>query len=390
MENVLAKTLKKQNNNILASIIIFFFYSAAGALFPIFNLLFQEKGFNLRLISFLLPIPNLFILVASPIWASIADVFNIPKRILTLAMILTVPFIIMLNYTESFIETIVVFSLFALSFSPLLSMTDNAVLNILGNNQSQFGKIRVWGSVSYGISALIVGLLAESFGFKVAYWIAAISMLVTIFFSWKLPANQPKQSNQFWNNLRFLFKEKNWVLFLFGVFLSGYSQSIITGYFPAFLKNLGTNSSLIGFAFIVSGASELPIMLLSPQILKKISIKKLFVISLLALIIRNLLIIILNSSVLVILTQILHGLTSSLFWISAILYVRVIAPAGLKTTALALLGAIYYGFAGLIGSFTGGQIFSRYGSTPMFSAAVFAAFVGLIVFAYNTREIDNF
>ena len=369
-----------------ASLIIFFFYFSAGALFPIFNLLFQEKNFNLGLISLLLSTPNLFILIAGPLWAFIADLFNIQKRIIALAMFLTVPFIIILNYTKSFPSTMIAFSLFAFNFSPLLTMTDNTVLNILENNQNQFGKIRVWGSISYGMSAWIVGLLAKSFGINIAYWISTISLLITFFISWKLPSTQTKRSTHFRKDLLCLLKDRNWSLFLVGVFLSGYSQSIINGYFAAFLKNIGVNSSNIGFAFIISAISEIPIMLLSPLILRKLSFRSLFSISLFALFLRNLLLITSKNYQMIMFTQIFHGLTSSLFWICSIIYVRSIVKDGLLTSSLAILGAIYYGFAGLVGSFFGGQIFYRFGPNLMFSTGLISACIGLITLTYTIKN----
>jgi|LDZU01.1.fsa_nt_gi PPP family 3-phenylpropionic acid transporter len=377
----------KNPTNFQASLIIFFFYSSAGALFPIFNLLFQEKGFTIAAISYLLVIPNLFNLFAGPLWASIADIFNIHKRVLTLTMALTIPFIIALNFTKSYSGTMVIFSLFAFSFAPLLTMTDNAVLNILGNDQHQFGRIRVWGSISYGLSAWLVGLLTDHYGINIAYWISALAMVVTIIITWNLPTKPAVKTPSFWDNFYHLMKDKSWLFFLAGVFMAGYGQSLIMGYFPALIKDLGAKNSLIGLAIYISAISEIPIMIFSPYFFKKISLKKLFLISFFALILRNLGYILFGNMIPIIFTQLLHGLTSSLFWITAILYARSIAPEGLKATSLAILGAIYYGLAGLTGSFLGGQIYSKFGPIVMFQTGLLLAFIGTLIFLLKIKNV---
>jgi predicted MFS family arabinose efflux permease len=68
------------------------------------------------------------------------------------------------------------------------------------------------------------------------------------------------------------------------------------------------------------------------------------------------------------------------------MYVRSIVKDGLQTSSLAILGAIYYGFAGLVGSFLGGQIFYRYGSNQMFTTGLISACVGLITLTYTIKN----
>lgn len=283
----------------------------------------------------------------------------------------------------------IIFALFAFNFAPLLTMTDNAVLNILGDDQHGFGKIRVWGSISYGLTAWLVGILSDTLGISIAYWISSFFMIITILFTWNLPPKPAVKIESFWNSFKTLMKNDYWIFFLFGVFMSGYGQSLIMGYFPAYLKDIGAKSSTIGLAIYISALSEIPIMLSSSFYLKKIKLRNLFVVSLFALVLRNLGYALFSEVIPLVFFQILHGLTSSLFWITAIIYCRSIAPEELKATSLAIIGAVYYGLSGIIGSFLGGQIYSRFGAAVMFETGFVLGLIGMIIFIYKTKNIQE-
>ena len=372
--------MSKKNQSFQASILIFFFYASAGTLLQFFYLLFRAKGFSIGPISFLLLIPNFFILFAGPIWASVADIFNIHKRILFIAMVFSIPSIILLSYSTTYIGTLITFSIFAINFAPLLTMTDNSVLDVLGNDKSKFGRIRLWGAVSFGLTAWVIGILADDFGIEIAYWIGAVCMVVAAISTFYLTPSTPIQQEPYWKNLQIFMGNKIWLIFLLGILLAGYGQSMLTGYFSAYLLDLGATNSLIGLSIYISTLSEIPIMLFSPFLLKRFSPQKLILISIIALVIRYLGCIQFIDFIPLIATQALHGFTSALFWISAIIYTRNLAPIKLKASALAILGAVYYGLGGVLGNLLGGQIYANFGARMMFISGAITASIGLGIF----------
>jgi len=383
MKNTLPKS------RIMASLLIFFFYAAAGAVFPILSPLFLEKQFPIQQIAAILLIPNILYFITGPIWAYVADRFQIHRHLLTLAMAGTIPFIISLIWVNTFWWVLICFGLFAFNFAPLFALTDDAILTLLEKNETDFGKIRVWGSISFGLSALLVGALADMLYLSVSYIMYAIFMGVCIIISLSMEQPEIKTQKLTWDSVKNFIQDPFWLLFLCGVLLSGYGQSIIMNYFPALLLSLGATNTSIGLAINVSTVSEIPVMLGSAYLIKKYPSKYLLICAFVALLIRSLGYVLINRADCLILFQLFHGLSSSLFWVTAVVYIRQEAPRNLHATALSILSAIYYGFAGGLGSFGGGSLLAYSSFKVLFLSGTVLAIFGVLVFLFLPIRSGN-
>jgi hypothetical protein len=54
-----------------------------------------------------------------------------------------------------------------------------------------------------------------------------------------------------------------------------------------------------------------------------------------------------------------------------------------------MLGATYYGFAGILGSFGTGQKYAAFGPIRMFQTGAFFGLLGLTIFSLKTKTFAN-
>lgn len=58
--------------------------------------------------------------------------------------------------------------------APVSSLVNSATMYMLGNEKDLYGRIRLGGTIGFGIAASIVGVLVKNHGLKMAFWIAAV------------------------------------------------------------------------------------------------------------------------------------------------------------------------------------------------------------------------
>lgn len=369
-----------------AALLIFFYYAAVGSIAPIYNLLFQAKGFEMAVISYILMVPRVFYVFSGVIWASIADFFRIHRRLLSLAMLLTIPFMIGLRFSSGFLANIILFGLFAFCLTPLIPLTDNAVISILGDDHQKFGTIRFWGAISYGLSALMVGRLTDLFSINIAYWFYVGSILLCAWIAWRLPEQPQYKPIPFWRGVHLVIGEKRWIGFLFASVLMGFGQMLLLNYYSPFMKDIGATNSMIGLSITISTLSEIPIYLYSPRFMKKGTEKICIQVALFVMAVRSFSYAFIHDPEVILWLQLVNGLTYALFWIGAVIYVKNLAPEGFAATSQAFLAAAFFGLGGILGTLGAGQIYAAFGHQVMFIVCGVAGILGWVIFGFLSRN----
>ncbi len=97
--------------------------------------------------------------------------------------------------------------------SPIGSLTDSAVMSLLGEKKEKYGQIRMWGTLGYGLVAPIAGDLIGRLGLQWAFWGYAILMIGGLLIVIPLPFRQSLSSGSLLNGIRDLFANRAWMLF---------------------------------------------------------------------------------------------------------------------------------------------------------------------------------
>jgi PPP family 3-phenylpropionic acid transporter len=367
-------------SNLLPSLLYFFYFAATGCITPFLNIFFQAKGITIAQISILGAMPMGLTLVAAPAWAGIADYFGLHRKILPLIMFLTMPFVALLGAANSFTVLLPGIIFYGICNSPITSLSDNSVLSYLGPNRHNYGHVRLWGSIGWGLIGWLSGILIDRWGATAAYVGFILFMSLEVWVALKMPEPEIVKGVPYWDNLGRVIKDNRWVAFLVGSFLMGTSFMFITNYFYIFLKDLGASSSLTGLAVASSVILELPFFIFSAALIKKVSARGLINFSFLVLIIRLLLSSALKNPYWGIAVNMLHGPFFATYWAGAVNYAREIAPHGLGASAQALFAASFFGLGGIVGALLGGWLFTNFGPPIMFQTGAGLTLLGLLVF----------
>lgn len=369
-----------------ASVFYACYFAGSAGFGPFLALYYQQIGLPMASIGILMALPTAMTLVASPLWAGIADYFNLHRWLLPITIFSAIPLAWLIYFNHSFVALIGCILMFAFVVNPILPLGDYATLSLLGDRRNEYGRIRLWGAVGYGLSAWVSGLLIEHGGIQIGFLIFTGMQLINGLVTTRLPAPRLVRREPFTASLRSLTRDRRWQSFLLAIFLIGLSFSAFNSYLVLHMKFLGAGEGTFGLAIALAGIGELPVFFLSSLALKRWAPRHLLVVSFGVMVVRCLLVGFITNPYLMLATQFLHGLTFSLTWTAGVTYANEIAPPGLGASVQALFGAVFFGLGNGLGSLMGSGVLTLANTAVLFRLAGLVAFFAFGLLVMSNRQ----
>jgi len=357
----------------------FLYFGAFSVFLPFIVLYYQQLNFSGTQIGLLTGIPPLITLICTPIGTGLADKTRRHKLIMSLGLAVAFVSGFALPNLSSFALIFVLIILFNIFMSPVGSLGDSATMTMLGEERAMYGRIRMGGTLGWGIFAQIAGILLKAYGLKILFYVFSAIMLANLFVAQKFSFGESEQHDPGAGSIWTLIRNRRWIIFLAFAFLGGIGVLSVGSYLSPYLEELGANGNQIGFAFFVATFTELPIFFLSNYLIKKFSSSSIFFISLALIGIRSLFFGLANNLFLAIVVQALGGATFPAMWSAGVAYADEHAPAGLKSTGMGLFGAMTFGFGAAVGGFVGGLLLESIGGRGMFTVFGIVILAGLVL-----------
>ena len=370
----------RSQSYILPSSIYFIYYAALAALVPFLALYYQELGLPGAQIGILLGISPLVSLLANPLWSGLADATHRHKAILTVTLLATVVIMAVLPSFTTLWPLFLAISIYSFFVAPVISLVDSATMTMLGDQKEKYGRLRVWGSVGWGLGVLFVGGFLQRYGLKWSFWIFGGGMLLVLFPARRLTFDHVQSGSSFRQGMRKFLVNRRWIFFLAMTFIAGIGLSVYNNYLSVLMQSLGGSKSLTGIAITVATLSELPVMFFSGSLLRRLKTRGLFILAMAVTGIRCLLLGVAGSPAGVMAVQVLHGMTFAALLVSGVTYAAENAPPGLGATAQGLFSSVLMGFGAAAGNLLGGILIERLNPTKMYGVIGGIVLVGLVVF----------
>lgn len=386
----IAQSLGSPHNKMVLPKTFYFFYYAAGAsLFPFLVLYYDTLGLSGQQIGWLTALKPLTSLFSASLWGIIADATQRHRQLLLLAIVGVIATGLTLSVTTNLTLLFPVVATFAFFMAPIIPLVDNSVMEALGTNRSRYGRIRWWGALGWGITAIVLGQLTDSFGLSYSFYGYALLMLICFCVATRLPISHVHIGQTFKSGIKQLLGNKQWLLFLITLLISAIGLSTAHSYLFLYMKTLGASQSLMGWALGVATLSELVVFFYAGRFLERWGTRKVLIATLIAHIIRLIGYSLVRTPELVLVIQLLHGPTFSLIWVSGVSYANQIAPKGMGATAQGLLSATYFGMGATLGGLIGGHLYEYLGFFQMYFWASIWVLLALVLFTLFGKKTDH-
>lgn len=368
----------------------FLYYAALSFFMPFIVLFYQENNFTGPQIALLTGIPPLITLFSAPFWTNVADSRNRHRLVMSVGIIVSIVAVLLIQFMDVFAVIFVTVIIFNFFFSPVASLSDSSTMAMLGEDRAKYGRVRLGGTIGWGIFALIAGTMVDSYGLKVTFWGFAVLMFLNLLVAQKL-VHDDATSRQHLNSggIRFFLTSRRWLLFLFSAFLGGLGASSVAAFLSPYMAEMGANKSTMGLAITIATITELPIFFFGNRLLKHFASQGLFLLSLVMMGARSISYAFVSTSLGVLVIQVFGGMIFPAMWLAGVAYADENAPAGLKSTAQGLFGAMSFGFGSAVGGFLGGLLLGGVGGRGMYLVFGLIIFGGLALIEIVKRLLPE-
>jgi nucleoside transporter len=340
--------------------------------------------------------------IASPVIGMLADRFLAGQKVLFIMNLLNSMLLFWAANSGNPDMLFVILLFTMLFYMPTWGLT--SAIAMAHSPSEEFPKIRVFGSVGWVASGLFSVVVVKLFhldfdGTNLPFYFGAGAGLVAALFNLTLPDTPPAAKGKkgslidaFGLGTLQLMKEKNFAFFIIFSFLSVIPFAMYYSYFSEFLLNINTKYITVTMNWGV--LAEMGFMLLIPLTIKKIGLRKVMILGLLALLIRYLSFYlggVFGQQWLYYLGILVHGLIFGFFYVGGQIYINKRSPEHLKSQAQGFIFLVTFGLGLLVGNLACGEIIRIFtdtttgvriyewnriwGITLIFSAALLIAFI---------------
>ncbi|GAB4433142.1 MAG: MFS transporter [Anaerolineae bacterium] len=363
----------------------FFIFVALAGILPYLTLYYEELGLSGRQIGILVGLPPLVGLFSAPLFGAIADATGRHKQLLVLIVAGMAASVLAWSLVTSFAGLAVVVFVYALFFAPTVPLVDKTVLDLLSNDSGKYGRVRLWGSVGWGLGAPLAGFIIGKTNLHIGFYLCFVFLLALVWVSVQMPVAPVSLAGNYWRELRVLVGSMRWVVFMLVVFVAGAALSVIHNYLFLYLNQLGASETWMGLSLTLATVSEFAAFYFSAQMLARWGTRGLLTAALLFLAVRLLGYAATSSAAVVIALQLLHGPTFGALWVGGVTHADRLAPVGMGATAQGIFTGVTMGLGAAFGAFVGGLLYQNLGLVAMYQWAGLSVLAALILFIVAGR-----
>ncbi|KAG4072719.1 hypothetical protein HA402_001831 [Bradysia odoriphaga] len=261
------------------------------------------------------------------------------------------------------------------------SATDATCFDILGDDTMKYGAQRVWGTIGFGVSALIAGVAVQVYSSLGLDTLAPPLFIMLVFSSFDvisvnwLELPNMSSSESIYRDVIKLLRHRRIAVFLVFATLAGILDSFIIYFMFWHLEEVAQETGFMESIKLIEGCvvaaeclgGEILFFLISGKILKKIGYVHCLSFCFLMYSLRlGLISLLSNPWHLVVIEFFMQGCSYALCYTCIVAYASAIAPPGTTATVQGLVAGMDDGIGFAIGSLIGGQMFQRLGGAISF------------------------
>jgi len=357
----------------------FVYFGSLGIFYPYFALYLRENaGLTGTQVGLILAISPFVGMMAQPLWGQLADRTGARSRTLALLTVGTALGYLGLGLADGFWPIVLATAVLALVGTAIFPMMTSVSLAILRNaGRHAFGHVRAWGTIGYFILIMVFPWMLQIFagpleqrvfdanvsqpGLGLMFPITASLVLVASFIAFFLPKKGAVALRAARGDWRELIHNRAFLRFLCFSLIAHFLMHGPMWLFPLFVRSRGGDLTTIRDMWVLMLLVEIPLVFSTGSGLKRLGARGLLGVGVLIGGMRWTLCALINEPTLLFAVQALHGVTVVGLNLGSPLYLDVVAPEKLRSTAQGILSMVGSGIAGIASNISAGWLMDRSG-----------------------------
>jgi len=345
---------------------------ADATLLPFIPLLLVERGLSAATIGLVLGIASTGSFVVGLAWAYLADRRLSPERLVVLAGVSAAMVAALLAINGGELGAALVIVALSVVRAPLMLLDPIALRRLRQAKRTDYARIRLRTSAGWAASAVASGAVLQSAGLRlVPFLYAPLSALLGLWVwrSLKPTALTPEPDTAGAPRARMPRIPLALVGFLGSCFLLGVSLAATQNFLVLQINVLGGGALLVGAAAAFQATTEVPTMAYINLLADRFGHRVLFAAGCAIYLVTFIAWAYTSNALVAALLKLVVGVAFALTFVAAVIITSELTPAHLRATGQALMKAVLFGIAPILGSLGGGLVYERLGPRVMFLAA---------------------
>jgi len=362
------------------SIFYLCYFAALGALVPFWGLYLKQLGFSAVEIGELMAIPMATKFVAPYIWGWIGDHLGHRMLIVRLGSLLTSLIFLAVFWLQGFWELGIAMALFSFFWNAVLPQFEAVTLLYLKKRVDRYARIRVWGSIGFIVTVLLLGVAVDRNGPAVVLPVLFMIYLSIWISSLLIKDPQSETATGSQPPIISILRQPPVMAFFLVCFLLQAGHGAYYTFFSIYMEEVGYSKTLIGQFWALGVLAEVSVFLVMHKLLQGFGARTVLITSLLLAALRWILIGNFPLSLPILLfAQLLHAATFGTFHAAAIHLVHHYFTGRHQGRGQALYSSLSFGAGGALGSLLSGYLWNSAGPAFTFGVSTMMTLLAVVV-----------
>jgi PPP family 3-phenylpropionic acid transporter len=320
-------------------------FAKGGVQFPWWQVFLQGRGFSAPEIGWLMAIRFLVAMFSGPLVGRFADKSGERRRImlvLSVGLFLTYWLYLLV---DSFWAFAAIGILVAVLQAPIGPLGDSLTLMNARRIGVDYGRVRLWGSVSFIVTVYLAGEMLERAPTDAILWSIIVLSVLVIAGCWMLPDTRIEPKVLHWSATFRLLANPTFALFVLTCALLQTSHAIMYGFGNIFWIANGISKPLAGFFWVEGVVAEIILFWFGTALIKRYGAAGLMLMGAVAGVLRWVVTAMTVDVWVLGVVQLLHAFTFGAVYLGAMEFLKQAVPENLAATGQTLFNAIAMGLA---------------------------------------------
>ncbi|MBF0156398.1 MAG: MFS transporter, partial [Magnetococcales bacterium] len=345
------------------------YFGILGVWIPYWSLYLDALGHGAEAIGTLLAISLGCKVLGPPVWGTLADNGS-RRQVIRLTSLASFLAFCLFFLDSGFATLAVAMATFSIFQSGPMVLVEVSTLEAVKRTGGDYGRVRLWGSIGFILSAFSLGRVIGDRGPGIILWVIALLLLLGVLVALALP-----ESGEAPGNKREGKKAGGWMetgkclasipglgWFYLCSLMMQMSHGAYYGFLSIHLAGEGFSPTAIGFLWALGVAAEVVVMFHARWLGLRLGYSTLWLGSVLFAALRWGIFAVTLWWPLLVLAQIFHAFTFGTFHIASVERLFEGVPAGIRATAQAWYAALSFGIGLGLGTWLSGYLFGPIGA----------------------------